>query len=124
MELASLQGWAVLENLSGDDWDGIELTVVSGNPVTFTQALYQAYYVDRPEVPVEVFGRVMPSVDTGAIPLPGQQPMPAPAPADFAARAPVAESAMIDRPRQHRPRRLPPHERDGGLKAIRTLCGR
>lgn len=95
VELASLQGWAVLENLSGDDWDGIELTVVSGNPVTFTQALYQAYYVDRPEVPVEVFGRVMPSVDTGAIPLPGQQPMPAPAPADFAARAPVAESAMI-----------------------------
>jgi hypothetical protein len=64
---AELQGWAVLENLSGEDWEGVDLTIVSGNPVTFQQALYQAYYVDRPEVPVEVLGRVMPRVDTGAV---------------------------------------------------------
>ena len=32
----------------------------SGSPVTFRQALYEAYYVARPEVPVEVFGRVLP----------------------------------------------------------------
>jgi hypothetical protein len=31
---AALQGWAVLENLTGEDWDGVELSVVSGNPVT------------------------------------------------------------------------------------------
>lgn len=62
-----LQGWAVLENLSGEDWKDIDLTIVSGNPVTFTQALYDAYYVDRPELPVEVFGRVMPRTDKGAI---------------------------------------------------------
>jgi hypothetical protein len=64
---AELQGWAVLENLSGEDWAGVDLTIVSGNPVTFQQALYQAYYVDRPEVPVEVLGRVMPRVDTGTV---------------------------------------------------------
>jgi hypothetical protein len=62
-----LQGWAVIENLSGLDWNEIELTVVSGNPVTFRQALYQAYYVDRPEVPVEVMGRVLPRLDTGVV---------------------------------------------------------
>ncbi|MEI6560303.1 MAG: DUF4139 domain-containing protein [Rhodospirillaceae bacterium] len=62
-----LQGWAVLENLSGEDWSGIDLTVVSGNPVTFRQALYEAYYVNRPEVPVEVLGRVLPKVDDGTI---------------------------------------------------------
>ena len=55
-----LQGWASLENLSGEDWSGVDLTVVSGNPVTFRQALYDAYYVHRPEVPVEVLGRVLP----------------------------------------------------------------
>jgi len=65
-----LQGWAVLENLSGEDWSGIDLTVVSGNPVTFRQALYDAYYVSRPEVPVEVLGRVLPKVDDGAVPVP------------------------------------------------------
>lgn len=67
VKTAALQGWAVLENLSGEDWDNVDLTIVSGNPVTFQQALYQAYYVHRPEVPVEVLGRVMPRVDTGAV---------------------------------------------------------
>ncbi|MGD9536211.1 MAG: DUF4139 domain-containing protein [Alphaproteobacteria bacterium] len=66
-EGGSLQGWAHLENLSGQDWNGVELTLTSGNPVTFRQALYTAYFVDRPEVPVEVLGRVLPPPDEGAL---------------------------------------------------------
>lgn len=66
---ARLQGWAVLENMSGQDWQEVELTLVSGNPVTFRQALYTAYYVNRPEVPVEVLGRILPKSDEGAIAL-------------------------------------------------------
>jgi hypothetical protein len=62
-----LQGWAVVENLSGQDWGGIEITLASGNPVTFRQALYTAYFVPRPDVPVEVMGRVLPRPDTGAV---------------------------------------------------------
>lgn len=61
-----LQGWAVVENMSGQDWKDVELTLVSGSPVTFRQALYASYYVDRQEVPVEVVGRILPNVDTGA----------------------------------------------------------
>ena len=64
---AHLQGWAHLENLSGQDWDDISLTLASGNPVTFRQALYQAYFVERPQVPVEVSGRVLPGMDSGAL---------------------------------------------------------
>ncbi len=64
---ARLQGWAVLENMSGQVWKDVELTIVSGNPVTFRQALYSAYYVQRPEIPVEVLGRVLPAPDSGAI---------------------------------------------------------
>ncbi|MEE8187752.1 MAG: DUF4139 domain-containing protein [Kiloniellales bacterium] len=64
---ARLRGWAHVDNLSGQDWDGVELTLVSGNPVTFRQALYTAYFVDRPEVPVEVLGRVLPRLDRGVI---------------------------------------------------------
>ena len=63
----SLQGWAVLENLSGEDWNGVELSVASGNPVTFRQALYDAYFVNRPTVPGEVLGRVLPAPDEGAV---------------------------------------------------------
>ncbi|MCH8924681.1 MAG: DUF4139 domain-containing protein [Proteobacteria bacterium] len=64
---ARLRGWAHVDNLSGQDWNGVELTLVSGNPVTFRQALYSAYFVDRPEVPVEVLGRVLPRLDQGVI---------------------------------------------------------
>ncbi|MBM3491786.1 MAG: hypothetical protein FJX68_15350 [Alphaproteobacteria bacterium] len=63
-----LQGWAVLENLSGHDWRQVELTVVAGNPVTFRQALYTAYFISRPEVPVEVLGRVLPPADERTVP--------------------------------------------------------
>jgi len=62
-----LQGWAVIENMSGQDWRDVELTLASGNPVTFRQALYSAYYVNRPEVPVEVLGRILPPADTGTV---------------------------------------------------------
>lgn len=78
---AEMQGWAVLENRSGEDWNGVELTLAGGNPVTFRQALYTAYYVKRPEVPVEVLGRVLPPPDGGARPLP----------------APMASAPMQDR---------------------------
>ncbi len=62
-----LQGWAVIENMTASDWNQVDLTLVSGNPVTFRQNLYQSYYVSRPEIPVQVFGRVMPRVDQGTV---------------------------------------------------------
>jgi hypothetical protein len=66
-QTARLQGWAVLENFSGRAWQDVELTLLSGNPVTFRQALYESYYVARPEVPVESGGHVLPPADTGAV---------------------------------------------------------
>ena len=64
---ALLQGWATVENMSGQDWNDVELTLVSGNPVTFRQALYESYWVERPWVPVDVAGRIVPMVDGGAM---------------------------------------------------------
>ena len=68
-----LQGWAVIENMTASDWNKVDLTLVSGNPVTFRQSLYQSYYVSRPEIPVQVFGRVMPRVDEGTTATAGQE---------------------------------------------------
>ncbi|MDI1445496.1 DUF4139 domain-containing protein [Polyangium sp. 6x1] len=65
---AKLEGWALLENMSGQDWNHVDLSVASGNPVTLRQAVYEAYFVNRPEVPVEVLGRRLPPVDVGAVP--------------------------------------------------------
>lgn len=62
-----MQGWAIIENMTGQDWDDVALTLVSGNPVTFRQSLYQSYYARRPLMPVEVLGRVFPRSDTGSL---------------------------------------------------------
>jgi hypothetical protein len=104
---AALQGWATVENLSGQDWKDVELTLVSGRPVAFHQALYEAYYVTRPEVPVEVAGRLNPYIDRGGVaanevrraappppPAPASAPMMKSRDAQYeAAAAPPAQAA-------------------------------
>jgi hypothetical protein len=64
---AALQGWAVLENFSGQDWSGVDLTLVSGRPVSYRQALYRAYRVQRPEAPLASGPQLTPDVDQGAM---------------------------------------------------------
>ena len=60
---ARLQGWGILENLTGGDWKDVDLTLVSGNPVALKQALYSAVFVDRPEIPVSSALRIVPRKD-------------------------------------------------------------
>jgi len=60
---ARLQGWAVIENLTGGDWNDIELVLVSGNPVALRQPLYTAFFTDRVEVPVTTAARLQPRTD-------------------------------------------------------------
>lgn len=62
-EKARLQGWGVLENLTGGEWKDVELTLVSGNPVALKQPLYSAVFVDRPEIPVSASARIVPRRD-------------------------------------------------------------
>ena len=100
-----LQGWAILENMSGQDWEGVELTLASGNPVTFRQALYQAYFVKRPEVPVEILGRVLPRLDLGTVAMAAPAPAaPAadavPMAAGYAGRAALAPEEQLEPMRQ------------------------
>jgi hypothetical protein len=60
---ARLQGWAVVENLTGGDWNDIDLVLVSGNPVALRQPLYTAVFADRIEVPVAMAARLQPHTD-------------------------------------------------------------
>jgi hypothetical protein len=47
-----LQGWAIVDNTIGEDWNGVELSLVAGAPQAFIQRLSQPYYVQRPVVPM------------------------------------------------------------------------
>lgn len=44
-----LQGWATLENLSGQDWDGVEVTLTTGAPVAFRRNLMDPRLLARPD---------------------------------------------------------------------------
>ncbi len=44
----TLEGWAIIDNTSGDDWNNVRLAVVSGKPVSFITRLYEPRYVQRP----------------------------------------------------------------------------
>jgi hypothetical protein len=47
-----LQGWAVVDNTVGEDWNDIELSLAAGAPQSFVQHISQPYYMERPEVPM------------------------------------------------------------------------
>lgn len=55
-----LQGWAIVENNTDEDWQDVNLSLVAGQPVSFTMNLYQPLYVQRPDVPVPVAAGVAP----------------------------------------------------------------
>lgn len=55
-----LQGWAIVENQTETDWEGVALTLVSGRPISFIQDLYQPLYLPRPVVQPEVYGGLRP----------------------------------------------------------------
>ena len=53
---AFLQGWAIVDNASDVDWENVELSLFVGRPSSFTQPLYQPYYVHRQEIPLAIAG--------------------------------------------------------------------
>lgn len=46
-EQGFLQGWAIIENQTDNDWRGVNLSLVSGRPISFIQDLYQPIYIPR-----------------------------------------------------------------------------
>jgi Carboxypeptidase regulatory-like domain len=47
-----LQGWAIVDNTVGEDWDNVNLSLVAGAPQSFIQQLSQPYYGRRAIVPL------------------------------------------------------------------------
>lgn len=47
-----LQGWAIVDNTVGEDWNDVELSLVAGAPQSFIQQLSQPYYSRRPVIPL------------------------------------------------------------------------
>lgn len=55
-----IQGWAIVENQTDTDWNNVQLSLVSGRPISFVQDLYQPLYIPRPVVQPELFASLKP----------------------------------------------------------------
>jgi hypothetical protein len=62
-----VQGWALVENPTNEDWKDVGMGLVSGRPISFKMDLYQPLYVPRPTVTPELHGAVKPVVHQGAM---------------------------------------------------------
>jgi len=80
----TLEGWAIIDNTSGEDWTNVLLSVVSGRPVSFISRLYEPKYVARQTVELPDDQAAGPVVYNGALddlravapPPPPAAPMP------------------------------------------------
>ena len=59
---AMLQGFAIVENTTDNDWKDVSMSLVSGRPISFVMDLYQPLYVPRPEVQQELYASLVPQV--------------------------------------------------------------
>ncbi|MBL0927840.1 MAG: hypothetical protein IBJ11_09345 [Phycisphaerales bacterium] len=81
---ARIQGWAVVENTTDEDWKDVRLSLASGRPVGFQMDLYSPVFADRPMLPVPVPGALAGRNFEDARPA---SPSAAPSPAALAANA-------------------------------------
>ncbi len=61
----TLQGWAMVDNETDNDWKDVSLSLVSGRPISFQQDLYQPLYVPRPTVVPEQYASLRPQEYAG-----------------------------------------------------------
>src|SRR5712692_5566277 len=62
-----LQGWAVVENPTDEDWKDVRMSLISGRPISFQMDLYQPLYVARPTVVPELFASLTPRTYEGGM---------------------------------------------------------
>ena len=55
-----LQGWAIVENPTEQDWKNVSLTLISGRPISFVMDLYDPLYLSRPTVVPQLYASLRP----------------------------------------------------------------
>jgi hypothetical protein len=62
-----LQGWAIVDNTVGENWDDVELSLVAGAPQSFVEDLSQPYYTRRPVVALPANAMITPQTHEATI---------------------------------------------------------
>jgi hypothetical protein len=62
----TLEGWAIVDNTTGEDWNKVQLSLVSGRPISFISQLYAPKHITRPEAELADDHAARPVVHQGA----------------------------------------------------------
>ncbi|HTM49080.1 MAG TPA: DUF4139 domain-containing protein [Bryobacteraceae bacterium] len=90
----TLEGWAIVDNTTGEDWTNVRLALVSGRPISFISLLYEPRYVqrvvaelpqDRAQHPVIHAGQIEGKEESGPRDVMARKSMAMSAPAPMAA---------------------------------------
>jgi hypothetical protein len=95
-----LQGWAIVENPSDEDWSDVGMALVSGRPISFRMNLYDPLYSPRPLIEPELFASLRPQTYEAPMDLSAPAKPPAPPAAVTAAtpafgRPPLSEDGKM-----------------------------
>jgi hypothetical protein len=74
----TLEGWAMVDNTSGEDWTNIALSLVSGRPISFVSQLYAPKYVARPTADLPDDAAARPVIHASGYPAAPPAPTAAP----------------------------------------------
>jgi len=106
----TLEGWAIVDNTTGEDWNKVDLSLVSGRPISFISRLYEPRYVARQTAELPEDFASAPVVYEGAVdteaqavaddkiapPPPPAAPAPSPANRKMAMAAPSAGLSAME----------------------------
>jgi hypothetical protein len=62
-----LQGWAIVDNPSDEDWSEVGMALISSRPISFRMDLYTPLYVQRPLEKLELFASLRPQTYGGGL---------------------------------------------------------
>jgi hypothetical protein len=62
-----LEGWAIVDNTTGEDWINVKISLVSGKPISFISQLYQPRYVQRKTADLPELEALAPIIHGGAL---------------------------------------------------------
>jgi hypothetical protein len=63
----TLEGWAIVDNTTGEDWTNVRMSLVSGKPISFISQLYAPKFITRPGAELPEDQAVAPTVYSGAV---------------------------------------------------------
>lgn len=67
IQTATLQGFSVVDNTTGEDWKNVQLSLIAGSPQSFLQPLAQPIYARRPEVPIAQDAQLTPQTHASGV---------------------------------------------------------